>query len=723
MKKLLILFFLLLFPTLCIAGFNHENFVYGTMSSDPLLAADTTGNTFTLELATNSERLPAGLVRLVIYSASCSQPSSCANREIIDIDSGVEPIYCTTGPPRVCTAKLKTHNVETTSYSGNWSVGDKWALNITAESFTDDFTDYRDNNYFLAQQFGRTYKDENTQYITFASGENYPHSILYINNMLFLGLNTNVSGIGGKILKFANPNNLSSYTVLNAESCTGCTAGECDRIPSMVYVPEVNKIYAIIGEQLAPIRILEINPDTLSCSVVVSSNIGTINTGGSIVSDGTYLYVVTSESPSKILKYTIGTWVETYNTLTYNFGHSIQYDGTYLYVTYLTSPSAFTKINPSNLTFVDTVLASGYNNCTDDIISVGDYIWCGIEGVGDGRGKIAIMNKSDYSLSYLNLGETSAIYGLFFDGRYVWIGYATAPGTIIRLDPSTMSYSKYTFPSDYNYPNEFMFDGNRLFVSFYSSPGRLARFSLPYFTTNNYVGNASTATALAANPTEVGCGAGVYATAIDASGNLTCTAQVAETDPQVGTLTNTKWCTTDGSAINCQQDTPAKPSGSLYLSAAGGWPSLTSGCATNNQSESTTNDVNYWTLDFDATTDENAEWSVVMPSDWNAGTVTAKFYWTANSTSTNTVMWCIKGGCFADNAAIDTAYGTAVCATADANGSTALTMRISAATDNVTMANAAASQLCQFKVYRDVSEDDLAVDAKLIGVMITFTRS
>lgn len=31
----------------------------------------------------------------------------------------------------------------------------------------------------------------------------------------------------------------------------------------------------------------------------------------------------------------------------------------------------------------------------------------------------------------------------------------------------------------------------------------------------------------------------------------------AETDPQVGTLTNTKWCTSDGTQVNCTTDAPA----------------------------------------------------------------------------------------------------------------------------------------------------------------------
>jgi len=50
-------------------------------------------------------------------------------------------------------------------------------------------------------------------------------------------------------------------------------------------------------------------------------------------------------------------------------------------------------------------------------------------------------------------------------------------------------------------------------------------------------------------------GAGVYATS--AQGGLADTALQAETDPGINTLTNTKWCTTDGSVINCTSDAPS----------------------------------------------------------------------------------------------------------------------------------------------------------------------
>jgi hypothetical protein len=109
--------------------------------------------------------------------------------------------------------------------------------------------------------------------------------------------------------------------------------------------------------------------------------------------------------------------------------------------------------------------------------------------------------------------------------------------------------------------------------------------------------NVATATALAANPTD--CAANQFANTIAASGNLTCAAigdadvpntitidnagavegtdlgtltnglvctydlagteidcATTMTPDQVGTLTNTKWCTTDGSLVNCTSNAP-----------------------------------------------------------------------------------------------------------------------------------------------------------------------
>lgn len=112
-----------------------------------------------------------------------------------------------------------------------------------------------------------------------------------------------------------------------------------------------------------------------------------------------------------------------------------------------------------------------------------------------------------------------------------------------------------------------------------------------------------------------------------------------------------------------------------------------------------------------------------MPSDYDGGTITAIFYWTyATGSGAETVEWNIMGRSYANDEAIDQAWGTEqdVSDAAIAAGD----VHISAATSACTLAGTpAASELVQFRVYRDVSGDNLAGDARLLGAMITFGRS
>jgi hypothetical protein len=128
--------------------------------------------------------------------------------------------------------------------------------------------------------------------------------------------------------------------------------------------------------------------------------------------------------------------------------------------------------------------------------------------------------------------------------------------------------------------------------------------------------------------------------------------------------------------------------------------------------------------DFDASTDEFIQWTVVMPSDWDAGTVTGVFYWIADSASTNSAVWGLQGRSYGDNEAIDQAWGVAKEVT-DANNAQN-TLNISGATAAITLAGTpAASEMVQFRAYRNANDgsDDLAADARLIAVRVTFTRA
>jgi hypothetical protein len=155
------------------------------------------------------------------------------------------------------------------------------------------------------------------------------------------------------------------------------------------------------------------------------------------------------------------------------------------------------------------------------------------------------------------------------------------------------------------------------------------------------------------------------------------------------------------------------------------WPSTTNGAQANTKLELGTNDVDVYHLAFDPTTQEFAQATVAMPTDWNAGTVTAVFYWMHPATTTNFgVVWQLEGRAFANDDALDQAWGT-LQEIADTGGTTS-DLYISGATPAITLAGSpAAGQLVQFRIGRQPADgsDTMAVDAFLLGVMINYTRT
>lgn len=164
----------------------------------------------------------------------------------------------------------------------------------------------------------------------------------------------------------------------------------------------------------------------------------------------------------------------------------------------------------------------------------------------------------------------------------------------------------------------------------------------------------------------------------------------------------------------------------IWIPALAMTPRTTNGAASGTV-ESSSNKIMQMSLDFDQSTAEYAQFAVRMPKSWNVGTVTAVFVWTANSTSTNSVVWGIQGAAIGNDETIDTAsqFGTAQTVT-DANTATAYQAHHSAATGAMTIGSSAAAQdWVVFQVYRDASNgsDTLAVDAMLLGVTLNFTSN
>lgn len=160
----------------------------------------------------------------------------------------------------------------------------------------------------------------------------------------------------------------------------------------------------------------------------------------------------------------------------------------------------------------------------------------------------------------------------------------------------------------------------------------------------------------------------------------------------------------------------------LWIAASQWIPRTTTGVGVDS-TETTTNRQNFDQLLFDAATDEFAQALVVMPTNYNAGQVTARFYWTA-TTGSGAVVWGLQGLAYSDDDALDTATGTAQTVTDTLLA--ANDMMISGATSAVTIGGTpGANKAVQFQIYRDADAggDTLAVDARLLGVEISYTSS
>ena len=159
----------------------------------------------------------------------------------------------------------------------------------------------------------------------------------------------------------------------------------------------------------------------------------------------------------------------------------------------------------------------------------------------------------------------------------------------------------------------------------------------------------------------------------------------------------------------------------IWVPAVAMYPNSTNGCADLAQTE-LSNGPEIKTLDFDKDSDEFAQFAVAFPKSWNESTVTFQAFFTADSTNTGTVSWGLSGVAIADNDSCNTAFGTQVAPTAKAHSGTANDLDVTAESGAVTIAGSPSTdEEVFFQISRDVSEDSLTADAKLLGIKLFFT--
>ena len=128
-------------------------------------------------------------------------------------------------------------------------------------------------------------------------------------------------------------------------------------------------------------------------------------------------------------------------------------------------------------------------------------------------------------------------------------------------------------------------------------------------------------------------------------------------------------------------------------------------------------------MDFDASSDEHAQFSVAFPKQWDLGTVTYQAFWTTTAADTDGVAFALQGVSVSNDETIDVVYGTAIVVTDD-NGGAAEDCMVTAESSAITIAGTPVDDdLCYFRFFRDVSDanDDMTEDARLIGVKLFYT--
>lgn len=127
-------------------------------------------------------------------------------------------------------------------------------------------------------------------------------------------------------------------------------------------------------------------------------------------------------------------------------------------------------------------------------------------------------------------------------------------------------------------------------------------------------------------------------------------------------------------------------------------------------------------LDFDAATDESAQVSLALPSDWT-GAIDIKYKWLAAATSGN-VIWAVDVQCRADAETDDSTTWYTTTATADAAKGTTLQLNDVNIT-GITTTGCAAGELMHLQFRRDAdnASDTMTGDARLIGAELTLRRA
>ena len=174
-------------------------------------------------------------------------------------------------------------------------------------------------------------------------------------------------------------------------------------------------------------------------------------------------------------------------------------------------------------------------------------------------------------------------------------------------------------------------------------------------------------------------------------------------------------------ALTLDSDVRAIGVQDMAVPASACWGTSTAGADGLTAVEAAADQPTYQVWEFDSGTEQHIQFCVPMPRNYNNGTITASFYWTAASSSGD-VVWAISGRAFSNDDAIGQAFGTEQTVTDTLTATNDVC--VSSATGAITLAGSPAdSDMWQIQLTRNAADgsDTLSADARLFSVVIHYT--
>ncbi len=298
--------------------------------------------------------------------------------------------------------------------------------------------------------------------ITLDSGQNTPQGFVVVGGYAY-------------VLTFTSPSQLIKIDLTNPSSRTTLafdSDGNHDSGKDLQYSSATGKLYTAFTT-----LVVQIDPAAMTYTDVVTG----LNAYGSLITDATYLYVSTASQIVRrfLLSDFSAAGTVTIGDATFTQAQAMRLDSTKLFIAGTGNPIWVARIDLATFALDDAQHAqTGDNNACDDMALTASDVWTGAEA-GAGNGIVLKISKADLtSITRINTGLTVAVFGIYYQGGYIWAVYNKSPGVLVRIDPTTLEIQEATFASGQNLPNEIQDDGTDMYFTFYMSPAKVCGVKL-----------------------------------------------------------------------------------------------------------------------------------------------------------------------------------------------------------------------------------------------------